>query len=188
MYKILLSLLLSSSLTFGLQAQHTHIKPESGSVQTGNNKSVKPEFKTQLTAVYKASLPLKDALVAADAKQAQQAATSVKQALSQVDMQLLQGKAHTDWMSYLADMKSNLDKIESEDKLPAQRKHFSKVSEALYKSIKAFGVEGDTVYYQHCPMALDGEGAAWLSDSKQIRNPYFGEKMLTCGSTKEILN
>ena len=30
-------------------------------------------------------------------------------------------------------------------------------------------------------MAFNNEGAYWLSDAEQIRNPYFGDKMLTCG-------
>jgi Cu(I)/Ag(I) efflux system membrane fusion protein len=36
-------------------------------------------------------------------------------------------------------------------------------------------------------MAFNNEGAYWLSDSEQIRNPYFGDKMLTCGVVKEKL-
>ena len=36
-------------------------------------------------------------------------------------------------------------------------------------------------------MAFDNQGAYWLSNAKQIRNPYFGEKMLTCGEVKEKL-
>jgi Cu(I)/Ag(I) efflux system membrane fusion protein len=47
---------------------------------------------------------------------------------------------------------------------------------------------GKTVYYQFCPMANNNKGAYWLSESKVIRNPYFGEKMINCGETKEILN
>jgi Cu(I)/Ag(I) efflux system membrane fusion protein len=31
-------------------------------------------------------------------------------------------------------------------------------------------------------MALDWEGADWLSDREAIRNPYFGDQMLKCGN------
>jgi hypothetical protein len=34
-------------------------------------------------------------------------------------------------------------------------------------------------------MAFDGEGGYWLSDSKEIRNPYYGEKMLVCGNVEK---
>jgi Cu(I)/Ag(I) efflux system membrane fusion protein len=30
-------------------------------------------------------------------------------------------------------------------------------------------------------------GAYWLSESADIRNPYYGEAMLTCGETKETM-
>jgi Cu(I)/Ag(I) efflux system membrane fusion protein len=36
-------------------------------------------------------------------------------------------------------------------------------------------------------MAFDFDGAEWLSDSDQIRNPYFGDKMLTCGSVEDTI-
>ncbi|NNC61403.1 MAG: DUF3347 domain-containing protein, partial [Eudoraea sp.] len=36
----------------------------------------------------------------------------------------------------------------------------------------------------HCPMANSNKGADWLSSSKEIRNPYYGEAMLTCGSVR----
>jgi hypothetical protein len=38
-----------------------------------------------------------------------------------------------------------------------------------------------TIYKQYCPMAFSNTGAYWLSESKEIRNPYFGDKMLKCG-------
>ena len=38
-----------------------------------------------------------------------------------------------------------------------------------------------------CPMAFDGKGAYWITESREIRNPYFGEKMLNCGEVKEKL-
>jgi hypothetical protein len=34
-------------------------------------------------------------------------------------------------------------------------------------------------------MALDNEGADWLALEEQIRNPYFGDKMMKCGLVKK---
>jgi hypothetical protein len=36
-------------------------------------------------------------------------------------------------------------------------------------------------------MARNNQGGFWLSDDEEIRNPYFGDKMLTCGSVTEKL-
>ena len=45
----------------------------------------------------------------------------------------------------------------------------------------------NAIYYQHCPMANDGKGANWLSKEEEIKNPYFGSMMLSCGKTIETL-
>jgi len=51
--------------------------------------------------------------------------------------------------------------------------------------VKAFG-SGMTLYHDHCPMYDNNKGAMWLSETREIRNPYFGDKMMTCGSVKEM--
>ena len=102
-------------------------------------------------------------------------------------MKLLSGAAHNDWMTYLAPIESSLKEIQSSGDVEVQRKSFSTLSDNLYKSIKAFGI-GKDAYYEFCPMAFNNEGGYWLSDQDQIRNPYFGKAMLTCGEVKEKLN
>ena len=178
-----------SLLATGLKAQDDHsghgdhAKKESVSKQAAN-----PAFEKQLAKVYEASLQLKDAFISSDPAKVKSATLKVKGAVAQTDMKLLKGQAHTDWMNYQKSLNTHLDKIGSVSAIDEQRKHFAAYNEALYKSIKAFGVGEKQVYYQHCPMALNNEGANWLSDTKEIRNPYFGAKMLTCGSTKEVIN
>ncbi len=102
-------------------------------------------------------------------------------------MKLLSGAAHNDWMTYLSPIQTSLKEIEATTDIEAQRKAFSSLSDNLYKSVKAYGLGGEEAFYEFCPMAFNNEGAYWLSDQEQIRNPYFGDKMLTCGSVKEKL-
>ena len=59
--------------------------------------------------------------------------------------------------------------------------------QSFYKSIKTYGLAGTTAYYQFCPMAEGDKGAYWMSNSEEIKNPYFGEAMLGCGENKETL-
>ena len=68
--------------------------------------------------------------------------------------------------------------------MEVQRKQFDFVSQALIKAISVFGLPKGTLYVQHCPMAFNNTGADWISDEKQIRNPYFGDKMMKCGIVK----
>lgn len=145
-------------------------------------------FQKQLAAVFSSYISLKDAFVSSDAIKVKEEASKTSDALSKVDMKLLQGVAHNDWMTYLSPLQTGLKEIQASTDIEEQRKAFSLVSDNLYKSIKAFGLGGKEVFYEFCPMAFNNEGAYWLSDKAQIRNPYFGDKMLTCGSVKEKLN
>ena len=71
-------------------------------------------------------------------------------------------------------------------KIEHQREHFEILSKDVYQLVKAFGGE-QKLYYDHCPMYNDGKGANWLSETKDISNPYLGKKMSTCGTVKEEL-
>lgn len=148
---------------------------------------VDEEFRRQLQEVFTAYVDLKNALVESDAAQVKSEAQKVESALAKVDMKLLSGAAHHDWMTYLTPMQSSLKSIAASDDVGQQREAFSTLSENLYKSIKAFGLDGREAFYEYCPMAFDNEGAYWLSENDQIANPYFGDKMLTCGEVKERL-
>lgn len=149
---------------------------------------VPQDFQKQLGEVFTAYISLKEALVSSDLEKAKSEATLTRQAVGKVDMKLLSGVAHNDWMAYLTPIDNSLKDIAASSDLEAQRKEFSTLSDNLYKSIKAFGLGGTEAFYEFCPMAFDNEGAYWLSDNAQIRNPYFGDKMLACGEVKERLN
>jgi membrane fusion protein, copper/silver efflux system len=144
------------------------------------------QFQKQLTKAFEEYLKLKDALIATDTKKAAQAALAVQQALKEVDMKLLKGKTHDDWMQQSKSMNSKLILIADSDELSEQRLVFADLSNVLYESIKAFGIE-NKVYYQYCPMANKNQGAFWLSAQEEIRNPYMNKAMLGCGETKEVL-
>ena len=59
---------------------------------------------------------------------------------------------------------------------------FKRVSTRLGILVATMGhAHNVPIYVVRCPMAFDNEGADWLQDSEQIRNPYFGKEMLECG-------
>ena len=63
---------------------------------------------------------------------------------------------------------------------------FSQFTEEVEPMFKDSISEG-AIYKQFCPMAFDGKGGYWISDVDEIRNPYYGEKMLKCGTVTEII-
>jgi Cu(I)/Ag(I) efflux system membrane fusion protein len=149
---------------------------------------VNMDFTMQLNTVFDQYIVLKDAFVESDVKKTKQAAQKVQQALTNVDMKLLTGNAHLQWMDISGKLDNQIRLILSSAKIQDQRMVFSDFSDQFYKAIQTFGLMGKTVYYQFCPMAKNGKGAYWLSESQTIRNPYFGDKMMDCGDTKETMN
>lgn len=147
---------------------------------------VVPEFKIQLTNVLKSYLIMKDAFVTSDAKSVVSTAKKVSKSLESVNMELLNGDAHITWMKQLKLLNKSIKAIQNLSDIDQQRIEFASFNLSFYKSLKAFGLSKDTAYYQYCPMANGDKGAYWFSESKEIRNPYFGDAMLTCGETKEV--
>jgi hypothetical protein len=91
-------------------------------------------------------------------------------------------------MKLSTDLSYDAEHIKGTDKIDHQREHFAKLSVNMYKLIKVLHLNTVEMYYQYCPMAEEGKGAYWLSEQPQIKNPYMGKKMLTCGSTKETIS
>jgi membrane fusion protein, copper/silver efflux system len=148
---------------------------------------VDTKFKSQFSAVVTSYLALKEAFVATSVKDAVVSAKAVKVLMNKVDMGLLKGDAHLVWMDMMKPIDSNLDKIISSSDVEVQRLAFADLTDGVYNTVKMFDVTGLNVYYQFCPMARDGKGANWLSLTSEIKNPYYGEAMISCGETKETL-
>ncbi len=197
-----------------LAGKPSMMNPEGGKVSTGHNhggstmtdeemeeyekleqskkKTVKApmDFQMQLGKVLDEYLLLKNAFVNSDEKAVVAAAKKTLSALDKVDMTLLKGDAHNQWMKLKKPIRDNLNGIIQMQGLEMKRSHFSIVSDKLTKAIETFGVhsnETGAVYLEFCPMAFDNKGAFWISETKEIKNPYFGEAMLTCGEVKKEL-
>ena len=146
-----------------------------------------PKFKAQLTAVYENYINMKNAFVLSDVAKVSEEAKKVKETLKSVDMMLLSGEAHIAWKNQQVLINNKIETIVSENNIENQRLAFSDLNLAFYKSVKIFGLLNETVYYQYCPMANNNKGAYWLSETEEIKNPYFGDMMMSCGETKEII-
>ncbi len=143
-------------------------------------------FRDQLSTLVQAYLPLKDRMVASEPVGAA-VLDPLADALGGVDMMLLEEEPHQYWMEQLNALNGHLEALAGTDDLEEQRRQFSFFSQALINTLTAFEADGE-LYVQRCPMAFNNEGANWISEQSAIRNPYFGDAMLTCGSTIDTLN
>ena len=135
-------------------------------VACGGNKEEKSTAKVNLVENY---LALKDALVATDGAKAQKAANNF--------LKVNNNDALT------ADLKA----IAGSTDVATQRIAFEGLSANMYSIVKAVGSE-TVLYKQYCPMAFNNKGAYWLAAEEQVNNPYFGDRMLHCGSVQETIN
>ncbi|MBD0258142.1 MAG: DUF3347 domain-containing protein [Cytophagales bacterium] len=143
-------------------------------------------FKAQLGKVVEAYLATKDALVATDAAQTDQKSGDLLTALGQVDAASLPADAAGKWTEHRKIMERAATSMQAAPNIEVKRTSFEDLSKAAYALVNDFGA-GTTLYKEYCPMAFNDKGAFWLSAKSEIRNPYFGDKMLECGEVQEVL-
>jgi hypothetical protein len=140
-----------------------------------------------IKAIVEHYLHLKNALANDNAGEAATGAKAMQEAISKLDKSLLTAEQKTAYDANEADMKEHAEHIaENGDNIKHQRSHFVMMSEVVYDLVKNFGA-GRPVYHDHCPMAKDNQGAMWISEAKEIKNPYFGSEMFKCGRVEEVI-
>lgn len=127
----------------------------------------------EVNAAYKNYLDLQEALVHSDEEQAQKAASKLQASLKEVE----NGKE-----AYAEALQ-----VAKTTSLAEQRKAFTALSEKMAIFVKSRELKEGKIYTGYCPMANGNTGGSWLTASREIRNPYFGDKMLKCGSIKEVI-
>lgn len=173
---IIISIIALVTTLSSVFAQHEHHQHEKEQKKRGEQKmhmKTMPEFKQkEMSKAYMHYLHLKSALVASDDKEA--------------------GKSAKMLVSALKDIKK-MDAVYKDaiivavaSDLAARRKAFGSLSLSMASNIKGT-LESGEIFVAFCPMANKNTGAYWLSAEKEIKNPYFGDKMLKCGSVKDVI-
>lgn len=199
----ILLLSFASCKSNGTKADHTGHDMESTSKDTTGNAIVSKETEVKVIAVIYSNLEVKaatsvkeivdhylhvkNALTNDNATEAANGSKAMEAALGKLDKSIL-----------TAEQKATYDKIEerlialseliakSGNDIKLQREQFVLMSESVYELVKHFGA-GRPLYHDYCPMARDDQGAMWISEVKEIKNPYFGDQMLSCGSVEEVI-
>jgi hypothetical protein len=130
-------------------------------------------------------LQIKNALTNDNGKDAATAGNVFVASMGKMEETSLTTQKRKTWDDLSDDAKEMAEHIgKSADKIEHQREHFDMLSRDMYDMVKAFGA-GRSLYNDYCPMYNNKKGATWLSETKEIKNIYFGKKMLTCGTVKE---
>ena len=150
--------------------EHAH----AGTEQTAPAASTKAVLKNdKLNAVYQHYIHLTTALTNADVAEAKLAANAIEAGAKEVDG--------------ASGIAADAAKITTAADIEAQRTAYETLSNQMTTLIKKEGLASGELYIAYCPMAFNDKGASWISNSREIRNPYFGEKMMTCGEIKDSI-
>jgi len=126
---------------------------------------------------------VKDALVNSDAKTASAKAADLAKTINSIDIKSLSAAEQSAFGSLKDKLVADAKHISENNDLEKQRVYFSTLSTNIYSLAKAVKLSDQPVYQAYCPM----KKAYWLSNETAIKNPYYGNSMLTCGSVKETI-
>lgn len=155
---------------------------------TQNNEMMEGGQKTsKATAILNNYLQLKNALVGDDTQKAADAGKKLFDAFAQFDSSSIAEAQKQEVTEIIDDAREHAEHISGNSgKMDHQREHFEMLSKDIKDLIAITGTDRK-LYQTFCPMYNNKKGAIWLSETKEIKNPYFGSKMMTCGSIqKEI--
>ena len=156
-------------------------------------------FNKSVDSVINTYLAIKDALVNEDSVKAKADGIAFVELLNHFPIDELKKDTASIFETAkmnVGDMKSNAESLTKQTVISEMRRDFNMVTTMMYPSFfKAINYEGQKLYYTNCPMAFgDGEEANWMSNSKQIMNPYLGKvhpkykaTMLGCGEVKDSI-
>jgi Cu(I)/Ag(I) efflux system membrane fusion protein len=127
---------------------------------------------------------IKEELVAIDAN-----ADSLAKQINQIPIKELKLDSTQKAAQILIEsIQAELKGLKGETDIEEKRKAFQMIGEQLLALIQTVQYDYEIIYNQYCPMAMNDNGATWLSNSADIKNPYLPKTMLECGEVKDTLN
>ena len=148
--------------------------------------TVEAKATVSIKEIISAYLQLKNAFTKDNTNNAATAGTLLQTAFKNFDKAALTAQQKKVFEDVADDASEHAEHIgKNGGNIVHQREHFIMLSKDMADLIKTFGNGGQTLYKDFCPMANDGKGAIWISETKDIKNPYLGKSMPTCGTMKE---
>jgi hypothetical protein len=103
--------------------------------------------------------------------------------VKQIDVKTLSGAEQKAFASVKEKLVYNSDHISEVQDLNHQREHFAALSLAMSNLAQSVSLSDKPIYVDYCPM----KKSYWLSEEKDIKNPYYGKQMLDCGNVEKTI-
>jgi hypothetical protein len=181
-------------ISLGVNAQHDHSShshngnAEAETGKTDNTKissSITVEQTRSVNVILDNYLSLKDALVGDNSAKAANSAKTLLDAFEKLDITTQSDSQQKELGEIIEDASEQAEHIsENNGNIDHQREHFEILSTDLKDLIVITGSDRN-LYQTFCPMYNNNEGGMWLSDSRVVMNPFYGSKMMKCGSVQQ---
>lgn len=168
-----------------LEAKSTEIVEDTKVDIPEVTEAVKSTVSTE--AIVNGYLKVKNALANDNSEEAATAANDFIKAVSATNTSKIDSKLLAKFSSSTDDAKKQAELIaKNKSDIDQQRAYFATLSKDISTLIANFGTTKH-LYQDYCPMYNEGKSGYWISEMKEIKNPYFGSEMLECGGMiKEI--
>lgn len=134
-------------------------------------------------AVLSAYFGVKNALISGNVATSNTKAKELLTALSSFPADQLTAAEKTTWTKYTDKLQFDARHVSESNDIAHQREHFASLSENMFAVLKSIKFNTSPVYRDYCPM----KKSYWLSESTAIKNPYYGNQMLSCGEVVETV-
>ncbi len=168
-----------------IQAQPSMMLPGEDEAPLLRQFEVPDDVLSQVDAILRPYFSLREALAADDFEKAKKVSESLDQQVGQSVATLPEEDAADAWAQVSESIRASAQSIANAEDIEAARTTFEPLSKSVEQLVRQFGTAELSVYRMHCPMAFGNKGADWLQETNKLRNPYFGDAMLTCGDVEE---
>lgn len=187
-FSIVLSTMFFAACNNGTPKNQTAENTTSVTAEEPGTKDGSIETGSSIKNLLNSYLKIKNALTEDNDKEAADAGNEMVKAFDSFDKTSLTADQAKVYNDIVEDAKEHAEHIGANaGNIEHQREHFETLSQETYELVKVVGA-GRKLYVDHCPMYNKNKGANWLSETKNIENPYLGKSMPTCGTIKEELN
>lgn len=130
---------------------------------------------------------LKNKLAADDSKAAAAAGMELERAIKGAKSDVIEKELQNQYTTITkAAIEETTIIATNSGKIADQRKQFAALSQNMTYLIQMFDTD-KKLYQDYCPMYNHGKNGYWISEVKDIKNPYYGAEMLTCGGISKEL-
>lgn len=154
-----------------------------GKMKMNNGKMMSMKSDAKAEAILGDYFSLKDALVGDDSKKAAIAGSKLAISLKAFSASKYSAADKKELADIVDDATEHAEHI-SKSPIDHQREHFKTLSKDISDLVAITGTK-IKLYEQFCPMYQ--KGSTWLSKSNEVRNPFYGSKMLTCGKVQRTI-